>query len=639
MTSVCSRLLVTASVPLFLSVAQAATEDLGNGFFRHGMASPVSGSSGVVATVDGDGRNVALVWLHDHRGTYALLVVDAETGKSEEIPLPFRPGGHIFASLFSSDQKLYAHVNDRFVQFDPRKRAFTFSQETASQVVMSMTEDDNGVIWSVTLPDSGVLSFNPTTRELRDYGSVYPQGWRQYPSYVATDDTGWLYFGLGIYASQIVAFDPRTGKGSPILAEEERGKGTAHVYRDQNGKVYGAPLTSANDSWFELYRGEGRKIGKLGQKREKRIITGNQGLFHRDFPDGKRLVSCDTRERLLVVEDRRTGETRRLHFDYSSEGAYIMAVAAAPNGTLCGVTSAPKPRTFFSYDPRADRWWTKNAAFGQWNTMARQGDRFYVGTYSQGALLEWNPSAPWVDTVEGNEASNPRLLKGCLPIIGRPHDVLAHPDGKSIILAGTPGYGYAGGGLLFWDRTTGAGTLLPHTDVLPGHATYSLVALPEGKLLGGTTTNPGTGTSEQQPKAAELYLMDMATKRVEWHEAVLPGAQQYSDMCLGPDGLVYGLTGKTQFFVFDPARKRILHRQDLLPEYGRAIWHQGPRVFLLGPKQEIYMLLVRGIAQVEPGTFRIKMVAESPVPISSGGDVLDGRIYFTSASYLCSYRL
>ncbi len=71
----------------------AESVDLGNGFQLHGVATPVSNHRGTVATVDGDGRNVVLVWLFDYRGGYALLLIDAETGKSEEFPVPFPPGG------------------------------------------------------------------------------------------------------------------------------------------------------------------------------------------------------------------------------------------------------------------------------------------------------------------------------------------------------------------------------------------------------------------------------------------------------------------------------------------------------------------------------------------------------------------
>jgi len=603
------------------------------GLIDHGVATPVSNHRGTVATVDGDGRDVVLVWLFDHRGGYALLMIDAETGKSDEIPMPFPPGGDCpFASILSSTNKFYTHFNSYFTEFDPRKRAFTFHHQTAPQMAMGMTEDDAGRIWSVTYPDSGVVCFDPASRKFVDYGHVYKQNWRQYQRSVAADDAGWIYFAVGNTLGQIIAFDPATATATPIIPESERAQGSAYVYRDLNGRVYGMPPQGAENAWYELYRGRARKTGKLGEKREKPIITSSQGLFHRDFPSGKQLKSCDLVERQLVVEDPRTQQAKTLHFDYTSEGAHIMGLAVAPDGTICGGTAFPM--RFFSYNPKTGAW-TNRESYGQWNTVARQGDRFFVGGYTHGFLLEWDPARPWAPTEKGKPDSNPLFLTECEPTINRPHDLLAHPDGKTLVLAGTPGYGFTGGGLLFWDRATRTATLLEHTAILPEHSTMSLVALPGGKLLGGTTTAPGTG-GEQKAKEAELYIMDMATKRLDWHRAVLPGVQDYTDLRLASDGLVYGIANAKRFFVFDPVQRKLIHEEDFEPRFGLTGYQQGQRKLLLGPDGTMYVLFMKGIARVEPGTFTLTMLVESRVPINGGGDILDGRTYFASGSHLYS---
>jgi hypothetical protein len=634
-----ARLVLALALPLLaltLDVALAATEDLGNGFLHHGVATPVSNHRGIVATVDGRGRDVVLVWLFDQRGGYALLLIDAETGKSEEFPMPFPPGGDCpYASILSSGNRYYTHFNSRFVEFDPVKRAFTFFRQTAPQMAMAMTEDDSGLIWSVTYPQSGVVSYNPKTGDFKDYGQVYKQNWAQYPRYVAADDTGWLYFGIGSTWSQIISFDPAAGQATPLVPEGERAKGYGVVYRDLNGKVYGVPVSGANDKWLELYRGEARPLGAAPAIKAKPCITGSQGLVHTQFPDGKVLKVCDTVERVLVVDDPKTGESKRSAFEYTSEGAHIMGLATAPDGTICGGTAFPM--RFFSYNPKTDQW-TNRESYGQWNTVARQGDRFFVGGYGAGFLLEWEPSKDWVPTEKGREDCNPLYLTECEPDINRPHRLLAHPDGKTLVLAGTPGYGYTGGGLLFWDRETRTRTLVKHTDILPEHSTVSLVALPGGKLLGGSTTSPGTG-GERKATQAELYIMDMTTKRVEWHEPVFSGVQEYTDMCPGPRGLVYGVADQRRFFVLDPAQRKVVHEEDTSATLGPTTSQQGPRVFVLAPNDGVYMLFVKGIATVDPETFAITLLAQSPVPIVPGGDYLDGRIYFGSGSHVYSWKV
>ena len=268
--------------------------------------------------------------------------------------------------------------------------------------------------------------------------------------------------------------------------------------------------------------------------------------------------------------------------------------------------------------------------------MARQGNRFFVGAYNRGSLLEWDPFAPWVDTNPETPTCNPLHLLDCTPTIMRPHKLLAHPDGKTIVMGGTPIYGCTGGGLLFWDRQTRNRVLVTHEEILPDHSTLSLAALPGAKLLGGTTTAPGTG-GQRKAKQAELYLLDVATKRIQWHQAVFPGTQSYTDLLLSPEGLVYGFADQHRFFVLDPATRKVVHERFTETELGRTI--SAPRVFVPGPQQQVYVLFNKGIARVEPQNFQIKLIAESPMRIGIGGDCLDGRIYFAEGSHVYSFQL
>jgi hypothetical protein len=164
------------------------------------------------------------------------------------------------------------------------------------------------------------------------------------------------------------------------------------------------------------------------------------------------------------------------------------------------------------------------------------------------------------------------------------------------------------------------------------------LALPDGKMLGGTTIRPGTG-GEQKATEAELYIMDMATKGLDWHQVVFPGVQEYTDLCLGPDGLVYGMADRKRFFVFDPAHRKVVREENTEVRFGLTNFQQGPRVFVFSPDETMYVLFEKGIARVDPATFSITMLAESPLPIGPGGDIHDGRIYFASASHLCSYEI
>ena len=618
-----------------------STRVLAHNFRHHGPATTSSHPRGTVAAADGDGRNVVLVWLFDHRGGYALLVIDAATGESREFPVPFPPGGDCpYASLLSSRNRFYTHFNGYFVEFDVNALGYTFCHETAPRMAMGLTEDDTGVIWSSTFPDSGLASYDPDSGDFRDYGHLYDQNWRQYPTTLAADDAGWIYFGIGTTRCQIIAFDREREHAAPLLAEHERSRGSASVYRDLNGSVYALPPTGTPwpgdnpdaESWYELHRGE-RKAVPRRERREKPYIAGDSGHVHPHFPDGSTLLKCCLVDRVLSVEGPDGVQSPDVSFDYASEGAHIMGVAAAPDGSICGGTFFP--RRTFSYQPDTDTW-IERESFGQWNTVGRQGDRFFVGGYGSGSLLEWDPFRPWVTTEKENPGSNPFFHRICTPTLHRPHKLLVHPDGKTLVVAGTPGYGYTGGGLLIWNCDGRTGTLLEHTDLLPDHSTASLAALPGGKLLGGTTTSPGTG-GEQKAAEAELYIFDMADRKVAWREVLFPGAQEYTDLCNGHDGLVYGFVDRVRFFVFCPERRRVVHQEHTEKAFGPTAHQQGPRVFVTAPDDTVYILFEKGIARIESGTFAIDLCAPSPVPIGNGGDFLNGRIYFTSDSHLFSW--
>jgi len=58
------------------------------------------------------------------------------------------------------------------------------------------------------ISDSGLVSFNPTTRVLTDFRFVYNQTWYQYQRYIAADNSSsFIYFAIGNTLSQVILFD------------------------------------------------------------------------------------------------------------------------------------------------------------------------------------------------------------------------------------------------------------------------------------------------------------------------------------------------------------------------------------------------------------------------------------------------
>lgn len=608
------------------------SQDRGNGFVEHGVAVPVCRARGVAATVDGEGKPAILVWLADYRGTRGLLMLDAATGQGVTYDVPAPEGDSPFAVLLSSRNRFYSLFADHLLEFDPASRAFTFVGKGAGGVAMSITEDSQGLIWAATYPNSHLASFNPTTREMVNYGPINSENWPQYQSYLAVDDTGWVYVSIGNVRSQVIAFDPRTGQAHPLGKDSERKTGTGVVFRGVDGVVYGAPHSGG--PWYILSGGQATPTAKPTVARAP-IRSGSQEVVLGEFPDGQRIQRIHVPEKW--VEIRATdGSVRRLTFDYASEGAYVQSLVCGPDGRIYGC--AGHPLRLFAYDPATDRfthhgWRQEN---GHLNALAVQRGRLFGALYGGGYLYDYDVTAPWNDANAG--PTNPKILANGGTDIGRPHALLAHPDGHTLVMTGTPGYGYTGGGMLIHDLDTGKTEVLGHQALIPEQSTLALDAIGAGSVLvGGTTIAPGTG-GEVRAKEAELYLMDFASRRITYHAPIIPGAREIRDVKVGPDGLVYGLATGQVLFGFDPATRRIVH-QEALTRYGDLTGSQAPRLILTGPDGKLYVYLTKAILRIEPGTFRHEVLVVPPVTIGVGLALHRGRLYFMSESRLWSWQV
>lgn len=74
-------------------------------------------------------------------------------------------------------------------------------------------------------------------------------------------------------------------------------------------------------------------------------------------------------------------------------------------------------------------------------------------------------------------------------------------------------------------------------------------------------------------------------------------------------------------------------------DLGNGFQHHGVATPVSNHRGAIYILFVKGIGRLDPRTYEVTLLAESPVPVGPGGDILNGRIYFASGSHLYSYAV
>ena len=597
------------------SQAQAA------GFVDHGIPTPVAQTRGVVSTVDQSGQDVILTWLQDWRGGYAILMVNAETGASQQFDVPFKPDGDEPSAIYlSSKNRLYTLFNSQFVEFDVASKRFTFHGKVNGKTAMSLTEDKDGRIWAATYPNNQLVSFNPQNSSLQNHGQLAKESWTQYPRSIAVDAHGWVYVGSGLAASQIYAYNIQSHASQALLSSSQRVSGTAVVTQSQSNVVY----ARNGRQQFMLTNGKASGLSAGAQVAESNLKGGAQNLVDREFPSGRRLVSVDMHDRTLVTRDA-SGQQKTVKFNYTTQGAALTFVCATGDNKVCGGTRFPM-HTFY-YNAGDNKFDSKQLP-RQPNVMAALGSRLYVAAYPDGKLFQESENGK-------NEFSE---VLNAYPSINRPHAMLIMGGGSQIALAGTPEYGTTGGGMMFWNRSSGQKSRIDHWHLVPNHSVQAMVELSNGMLLGGTTVAPGTGGVTKATDSSELFLMDANTHEVRWRGAPVPGAKTITDLMVGADGLVYGLADSVDLFVFNPNNRQVVSVNRFSKDLGPSVYAQGTRAFVKGADGSIYVLLYNGIGKVDAKAHTVSRVVSSPVRITVGGAAANGRIYFGSNNHLYSWK-
>ena len=597
------------------SQAQAA------GFVDHGIPTPVAQTRGVVSTVDQSGQDVILTWLQDWRGGYAILMVNAETGASQQFDVPFKPDGDEPSAIYlSSKNRLYTLFNSQFVEFDVASKRFTFHGKVNGKTAMSLTEDKDGRIWAATYPNNQLVSFNPQNSSLQNHGQLAKESWTQYPRSIAVDAHGWVYVGSGLAASQIYAYNIQSHATQALLSSSQRVSGTAVVTQSQSNVVY----ARNGRQQFMLTNGKASGLSAGAQVAESNLKGGAQNLVDREFPSGRRLVSVDMHDRTLVTRDA-SGQQKTVKFNYTTQGAALTFVCATGDNKVCGGTRFPM-HTFY-YNAGDNKFDSKQLP-RQPNVMAALGSRLYVAAYPDGKLFQESENGK-------NEFSE---VLNAYPSINRPHAMLIMGGGSQIALAGTPEYGTTGGGMMFWNRSSGQKSRIDHWHLVPNHSVQAMVELSNGMLLGGTTVAPGTGGVTKAGNSGELFLMDANSHEVRWRGAPVPGAKTITDLMVGTDGLVYGLADSVDLFVFNPNNRQVVSVNRFSKDLGPSVYAQGTRAFVKGADGSIYVLLYNGIGKVDTKAHTVSRVVSSPVRITVGGAAANGRIYFGSNNHLYSWK-
>ncbi|MBM4086353.1 MAG: hypothetical protein FJ272_16330, partial [Planctomycetes bacterium] len=168
----CAMLMLAVSLA---ALPQSLAED--TRFVDHGVAVPLAEGRGAVAARDRNGRCLAIACSLDVSPRGWILVTDIDSEETTQVHYPEGvPNAPPYGSILASSGMFFTAAGGWILEFDPTKRDWTYHGLPAkgASCYLSFTEAPDGVIWAGSHPITGLVSFDPKTREAKDHGRLDP---------------------------------------------------------------------------------------------------------------------------------------------------------------------------------------------------------------------------------------------------------------------------------------------------------------------------------------------------------------------------------------------------------------------------------------------------------------------------------
>lgn len=546
-----------------------------------------------------DGGKAAIWNVSTGKPAY-LNAVDPATGASlVSAPLPGADGSYAVTATPDGSVFVGTYNNGRLYRWrlGSGNTVEDLGRPIASEgFIWRLTSDDQGNVYGGTYPNGKVFRYDGSTGAIRDYGQIIPG-----QPYVKSIDyaNGKIYTG-SLPDAHLAELDVATGAVTRIPAPPGLPSTTGVAVYDLNaraGKLYvrissafPGPLfvyDIATKTWTdEIPAAHGLDVSPPGDSGEIYLIqqselkrydpatkaltgtgltftgrvqnTRSIGWAELGLPDypGKSIVGTLWRGELFRYNPQ-TGKSEIFQSAIRREPIEILSVAGGKEsvyagGFLNGGVSLVNPATGAAVFNR----------FSQTEAILEASDgKVWIGAYPDARLYSYDPAKPWSSPEYSpgppGTPDNPKLAVNLKPELQMRARALAEVDGK-IAVGTVPEGDRLGGALVIHDPSTG--TTQTFRNVVQDQSVFGLVA-DRNIVYGGTSITGGLSTTPPTRTEGTVFAWDVRHSRKLW-ETPIPGAATVSSVALGPDGLLWGVAGKTIFAV-DTLRGRLKRRFDL----------------------------------------------------------------------------
>ncbi|NWG01922.1 MAG: hypothetical protein HXY44_03565 [Syntrophaceae bacterium] len=551
-----------------------------------------------------------------YRAPLFLLAVNPDTGQMKQFDGPLSSEMGSWGFTIDQENRIYlgSYYSAHLLRFDPKTETWEDLGRPGGEsesFICALTTAPDGKIWGGTFPSAKLFSFDPKTGETKNFGTMDETQFYCYPT---AGKDGLIYCAIRFEKTDIVVFDPVKEEKTSLIPSQERRAGWLSLTKGEDEKIY-AKLPSGK--WFRIEEG----------KHLHEVLESEIPLKKRALPDGRAFSLID--HHTLRIENPLTKEEKDIPPRYEAAGSYIFVISTGPDGKIYG--SSMLPLRLFVYDPQ-DQSLTNlgkaSYANGEVYSMGSHEGRLFLCSYPEARLSVYDPKKP-LDFGD-RDNSNPRDLGPFGDLQYRPRTMIAGPHGK-VYVGSYPDYGHLGGALCIYDPKKNEKRVYRH--VVQNQSIASLAYIGKVDLLaGGSSIRGGTGTHAIE-REARLILWDPKEEKKVFEIIPVPEAKTILSLATTVDGLVYGITDHGKVFVFDPEKREVRKIFDLGFKEPREISLQ------LGPDLRLYGLAKEAIFFIDPRNDEVSLVAQPPVPISSGMAILGQKIYFGSGANLYEFDI
>ncbi|MGW5187924.1 hypothetical protein ACWEOO_01615 [Kribbella sp. NPDC004138] len=549
------------------------------------LGTPLSDVLLIGGTVAPGPNGKAAIWNVSTGSPAYLNAVDPATGDSLlSAALPGADGSYAVAATPDGTIYVGTYNNGHLYRLRPGGAVEDLGRPIATETfIWRITTDDQGNVHGGTFPHGKVFRYDDKTGAVRDYGTVLAG-----QTYVKSID----YAGGKVYAgtmpdAHIMEVDAATGAITELPSPPGLGDPSDKVVYDLNargGRVYARISTAfpgplyvwdiASRTWVdEIPNAHGLDISPIGADGSLYLIQSSElkkydpatktltgtgltftgriqnarsiGYADLGLPDypGTSVVGTLWRGEEFRYNPQ-TGKSEIFTTKVRREPIEILSVAGGKDdiyagGFLNGGVSVVNPTTGEA----------KFNRFSQVEALMEGSDgTVWVGAYPEARLYSYDTTKPWSSPEYSpgppGTPDNPKQLLNLKPDLFQTRArALTEVNGK--IAVGTiPDGDRLGGALVIYDPATN--TAEKYRNVVQDESVFGLTAHC-GIVYGGTSIAGGLTTTPPTREAGTVFAWDVAGKKKLWEVVPVAKAATVSAVTMGPDGLLWGVAGKTVF--------------------------------------------------------------------------------------------